>query len=280
MSEVAPVLGLLIGVCVIALVLEFAGRPLRWSRPRHRQSRVTLAPAVRRALLAGVVGGVLTRWPVAIVGIAGMTYLLGEVLSARTRAKDDIIRTRAIARWVASLRNSVRPGNPLAPSIEATARTADAPIRREVQEFARSWQTGDFDGALNRLAVDLDHHMGDLLVTTLRAAHAKGPRRLGEVLDSVARAAEEEAKMMEVIEADRGSVNTEIRIVTAILGITFIALSFTTYGDSYRSVEGQLMLTLVLTIFVGTLAWMGSLTRYNKPDRFLTVSEYTMDGAR
>lgn len=265
-------LGLLVGASIVALGLELIGRPLVLPSLRRRpRGPRRLSPAVQRAVVIGVFAGLVTRWPIAVVGIGALAHVLGQVLTARSRAKTDIARTRAIARWVAALRNSIRPGNSLAASVRATARTVDSPIAPAVSTFADRCNRGEFAAGCTELARNLDHHMGDLLITALRVAHDKGAGRVSEALNSVAEAAESEARMMEEVEAERGSVNSDVRGIVVILGLAFLGLSFTDFGNSYRNASGQMMLLVVLCVSGAALVWMRTLSEYRRPERFFAT---------
>ncbi|MFW6033531.1 MAG: type II secretion system F family protein [bacterium] len=223
------------------------------------------------AALAGLVALAVTRWPVAAVGAAAAVYVLWGRRAGRPPAKVSIERTEAIAMWAELLRDATGTARGIEGILVATAADTPAVIRPTVVRFARRLAYEPIENALPDLAAELDHEVGDLVVTALEIAAAAGGRQIRSVLDDLARAAREQAAAIRRQEVARERPRSEMRQVAVIAVGTVVVLSLVgqDYLVPYRSVAGQVVLAVVAGIW-GLGFWaMARLARPEPVERFL-----------
>lgn len=238
-----------------------------WDRlPRRRQQLVIAGVS------AGVVIALLTGWVIAIllipVAIIGLPWLLSA-----GDATARIERLEAMEEWTRSLAGVLTVGVGLEQAIVATLRSAPKEIRPEVNLLAARlrarWPTED---ALRSFADDLDDSTGDLLAANLLLGAQRRGAGLASVLESVAIAVGEDVRARRMIEADREKPRSTARVVTIItLGALVIMFFFSGMFDAYRTGIGQVILTLLLAAYVGTLVWMKSMAKGKRLPRFIGV---------
>lgn len=270
MTAVAALAGLLIvgGLWLVAS----SWRPARVaSRPRVRPSS---AGVHQRRLVVGVAAAlvtlVITRWPVAAVaaGAAAGAVAGSSGIKAR-RALDK--RTEAIALWAEMLRDAIGTARGVEGVLVATAATAPLPIRPEVQRMARRLQHESLDAVLDDLAEDLDHPIGDLVVTALRLTSTAGGRQVRDVLANLAVAAYAEADSRRRIEVARQRPRSAMRYTAIIIGgfVTLLVIFSRAYLEPYDSVLGQLVLVFVGFYWAAGFWWMHRMGRVTPVERFL-----------
>src|SRR5690606_38095793 len=164
---------------------------------RARLRRRLDAAAARAGLAAGagLAALALTRWPMAAVGAGAAAYLVAG-RTPRPGPAAEIERIEAMAAWAEMLRDGVGTPRGIEGIVTATASTAPALIRPAVMRFAHRLAWQDLPDALPGLADELDHRIGDLIVTSLDIAARTGARQVRAVLDDLADAAREEARML------------------------------------------------------------------------------------
>lgn len=239
------------------------------SRARHR---------VVAAVAAFLAALVLTRWPVAAIAAAGAGWVAAGIRSRRARQIEDR-RTEAIALWAEMLRDAIGTARGVEGVLVATAATAPLPIRDDVQRMARRLEREPLDSALDGLAADLDHPLGDLVVTALRLTSTAGGRQVRDVLNNLAAAAYAEAESKRRIDVARERPRAAMRY-TAIIIATFVALlvAFSRrYLEPYETAAGQLVLAVVAAYWAAGFWWMHRMGRAAPVERFLAapVAEVT-----
>jgi hypothetical protein len=234
------------------------------------------------ALLAGLVVVAVTRWPVAAIGAAGAVYVLWGRRLCRPTGAAAIERTEAIAMWAELLRDATGTARGIEGILVATAPDTPEVIRPTVVRFARRLAYEPIEQALPDLAADLDHEVGDLVVTALDIAAAAGGRQIRSVLDDLARAAREQAAALRRQEVARERPRSEMRQV-AVIAVGTVAVLSLVGGDylaPYRSAAGQLVLLAVAAIW-GLGFWaMARLARPDPVERFLLSPAERTGGQR
>ena len=231
----------------------------------------------RRRLVAGVVGGlvvlVLTRWPVAAAAGAGLGWVSGGWAGRRQRRERDR-RTEAIALWAEMLRDAIGTARGVEGVLVATAATAPLPIRTEVQTMARRLAREPLEDVLDGLAADLDHPIGDLVVTALRLTSTAGGRQVRDVLGNLAAAAYAEADSRRRIEVARERPRAAMRYTAIIIGgfVTLLVVFSRTYLDPYDSALGQVVLVVVGFYWAAGFWWMHRMGRVEPVERFLLAA--------
>jgi len=225
------------------------------------------------AVGAGVLVGVFTRWPVAAVLTGLGVWALPRLLGGNPRARGRVARVEGIASWTEMLRDTLAAAAGLEQAIAATATTAPAAIRPQVQDLQYRLETGErLTGALHQFADDLRDPTGDLVVSALVLASQHQARQLGDLLASLASAAREQVTMRQRVEAGRASTRTSVRIIisaTLTMAAGMVLLN-RPYLQPYNSVSGQLALSLIAVVFALALWWLGRIADVREPARVLT----------
>lgn len=219
---------------------------------------------------AAVAAAVLVRWPVAVVGgaTAGWVMPLPGQRAARRHIE---ARTEAIAQWCEMLRDAAGTSRGIEGILVATATSAPGPIRIEIHRLADRLQEEPLDQALDGLAEDLAHPIGDLVTTALRVAATAGSRRVATVLENLATAAHHEASMRRRVEVARARPRATLRLVAVIVSLFVLGLALFArdYLTPYDTVGGQLVLLLIGAYWALGFIWMARLGRLPDVGRFL-----------
>jgi len=279
------VLAALAGVLSVAgvWVVVTSWRPVP-ARERDRSRRSVLDRLDRRRVLGAAAGGlvllVLTRWPVAALAGAALGWMLGGMAGRKERRELDR-RTEAIALWTEMLRDAIGTARGVEGVLVATAATAPLPIRAEVQAMARRLAREPLDVALDGLAADLDHPIGDLVVTALRLTSTAGGRQVRDVLANLAAAAYAEADSRRRVEVARERPRAAMRYTAIIIGgfVALLVVFSRTYLDPYDSALGQVVLVVVGFYWAAGFWWMHRMGRVAPVERFL-LSAPAQDGLR
>jgi Flp pilus assembly protein TadB len=234
-----------------------------------------------RRLVAVAAGGflalVLTRWPIAAVAGGGLGWAIAGMSSRKQRREVDK-RTEAIALWAEMLRDAIGTARGVEGVLVATAATTPLPIRGEVQTMARRLQHESLDAVLDDLATDLDHPIGDLVVTALRLTSTAGGRQVRDVLSNLAAAAYAEAESRRRVEVARERPRAAMRYTAIIIGgfVALLVVFSRKYLEPYDSARGQVVLVVVGFYWSAGFWWMHRMGRVAPVERFLA----TPDGER
>jgi hypothetical protein len=222
------------------------------------------------ALAVAVAVMVVTRWPVlALAAGAAAWWALSRDDHTHHTA---IERTEALATWAEMLRDATGTPRGIEGVLVTTASSAPIPIRGIVTRFAERLTYQPLDLALPDLADELDHPLGDQIVASIGLSATSGAREIRAVLDDLAAAARDEARMLRRLEVSRQRPRSDMRQVVAIVAAVIGALSLVgrDYLQPYSSLGGQLVLTVAGVLWIGGFAWMARLGRIEPPRRFLT----------
>jgi hypothetical protein len=213
-------------------------------------------------------------WPVGAVAAAAAAWwipLPGE-RAARRKAE---ARTEALAQWCSSLRDAAGTARGIEGILMATAPAAPVPIRAEVMRMATRLEAQRLDDVLAQLADDLDHPIGDLVVTALGLASKAGSRRVRQVLGDLATAAELEASMRRRVDVARQRPRSTVQLVAVIITVfvTGLVLFARDYLAPYSTAVGQLVLAGITFYWAAGFWWMARLGRLPAAKRFLGQPE-------
>ncbi len=279
MSALAALLGLIAGTALVLAVWALGGTDATLA-PREvdpyapvRARRVDKL-ALRASLALGGVMAVwlATGWPIGALlgGVGGfMVPSLGSGKAAREYA---MARMEAVAVWAEMLRDVLASGGGLEQSIIVTGRVAPPAIAADIDRLVARVHRGDdlVDGLLY-LAGDLDNEMADQVVAGLVMAARRSPDHLSELLSALAEVTRDKIAMRRRVETARVSVRSSIRLIT-ILTVVFsgglLALN-RDYIDAYRSLGGQVVLTMVVALFAGAHLWVNHATGERSAQRVL-----------
>ncbi|MGH9168910.1 MAG: type II secretion system F family protein, partial [Acidimicrobiia bacterium] len=176
------------------------------------------------AMVAGLVVGLGTGWPVAgAAAFAGM--LLGPAaLGGTTRRRREVEVAEAVATWTDMIRDTMAGASGLEEALVQTAAVAPTPIGPQLTRFAQRLRHHPLDEALDGLAADLDHPSPDLLVAALAAAGRLEARDLGSLLARLAEAIRGDVRMRVRVEVGRARIRTSARIAVATTVATVVFL--------------------------------------------------------
>jgi tight adherence protein B len=274
MSLLSIACGLAFGAGVLLIISGLQRSPIRRVTRFNLSGQNLPTDSVKRgaqALVCSVLVLALTGWPIAGLAAAVFGWFAAELLGGSRAVDAAVARTEAIATWTEMLRDTIGAAHGLESAIAATAPVAPGPVHDEIGALAARLQHTPLDTALGGLATDLDHPIGDLVVAALSAASRSSVRELGDLLGTLADAARDEASMQLRVEAARARVHTAVRVVASCTLLTALGLVVLnpTYVDVYGDAAGQAVLALVAGCWGLALWWLTSMSRFDRPQRFL-----------
>jgi hypothetical protein len=267
---VLSAMGLAAGAWLLVTALVDGSVASRVARSRRAMS--ARLPIERIALMAAaaVIALRVTQWPVAGAGAAAAAWWV-PLPGQRAAQQSAEARTSALAQWCSSLRDAAGTARGIEGILIATAPAAPTPIRAEIGRMATRLEGQRLDVVLDRLAADLDHPIGDLIVTALRLASSAGSRRVRQVLGDLAIAAELEASMRRRVDVARQRPRSTMRLVAVIVAAFVVGLVVfaNDYLDPYSTAVGQLVLTGIALYWAAGFWWMSRLGKVPQAQRFL-----------
>jgi tight adherence protein B len=265
---VLSVLGIAAGVLLIAD--SFRSKPTSFAKPNISLPSDAQARCLR-ALIGAVAFGVLTGWVMGVAAGAALGWWLTELIGGGSSREAEIVRTEAIASWTEMLRDTLSGAHGLEETIIASADVAPKAIRREVVTFASHLEHESIDVALRRFADDLEHPIGDLVVSALLLAATGSTRQLGDLLGTLAEAARDECAMRLRVEAARARMRTAVRVITGCTLLTALGLVLfnQAYLEVYDEPLGQAVLGLIALSWGLSLRWLSRMSAFVVPERFL-----------
>lgn len=268
MTALAAVCGAAVGAGLWLVADGARPAPVtRRSPPRRRLGGVDRR-RLAVAATSGLVVLVLTRWPVAVAAAVAVGWAAPGMAGARRRQAEHR-RTEAIALWAEMLRDAIGTARGVEGVLVATAATAPLPIRAEVQAMARRLPHEPLGAVLDDLAVDLDHPIGDLVVTALRLTSTAGGRQVRDVLADLSAAAYAEADSRRRIEVARERPRAAMRYTAIVIGgfVVLLVVFSRAYLAPYDSPLGQVVLVFVAFYWAAGFWWMARMGRSASPPR-------------
>lgn len=275
-ATVAVLSGALIGGGLFLLVGFFLGADLP-AGPSDGGTR-SLRGVSRRMLAAVAVGLgllVLTRWVVLAASGACLVLVWPMLFGGAKQEKLAAARVEALATWAESLRDTIAGAVGLEQAIPATVYAAAPVIRADLALLADRMRVRvPLTTALRQFADDLNDPTADLIVSALiMNARLRGPG-LRQLLGALADTARSELDMRQRVSASRAGTrrSAQIVVVFSILVMLGLALFNRSFVAPYQSVQGQLVLLIVIALFAVGMLWMRRLAGVRLPRRFLTVT--------
>ena len=281
--EMATLIGALLGAALgsgmVAVFMGWLGVPLRLGRDvstKPRRSHEPVASHVIRVAMAvaGIATSILlTGWliPSLIVGIIGFgTPSLWRAKSVRER---EIERMAALATWVEMLRDTIGAASGLVETLKATAVAAPSPIRAPVRQLAARAEREPLPDALAKFAADVNHGVADTVAVTLGLAATNQVGSLQESLTEIAENTRQEVSMRLRTEASRARQFTSARFIAAVVAVFSVGLmAFSrSYLAPFDTLSGQVALTVIGGLFVGSGFALLKMSRFKSPPRILDV---------
>lgn len=256
------------------LILAVRGVPPRPPRPRRVRGALVRRLSGRggAAAVAGALTLVVTRWPVAAIGVALLVLGWRGLVGGAAEERRAMQRLEALAAWSESLRDTIAGAVGLEQAIPSSVRAASPAIRPHLQTLVDRLHTRmPLPEALRRFADDLDDPGADLVVGALILnARLRGPG-LRDLLGALAASAREELDARRRVDANRRATRRSVQIVVGVsVGVmTLLVLFNRSYVAVYDGGVGQVVLLVVVGLFATGFAWLRRLAKFDTPQRFL-----------
>jgi Flp pilus assembly protein TadB len=280
-SLYALLAGALAGGGVLLFIVAVRGLPRRPPGNDARgleRLRQVLSQRVTVSVIAGLVALVVTRWPIAAIGAGLLTLTWRGLLGGASEERLTIARIEALASWTESLRDTIAGAVGLEQAIPSSLR-AVAPVLHDPLRLLvdRLRTRTPLPVALERFAEELNDPSADLIVASLILnSKVRGPG-LREVLTALSTSCREELDMRRRVVAQRRSTRRSVQIVVGVtLSVVVLLVLFNReYVQPYTTVQGQLVLLLVLGMFAAGFIWLKRLSGFEVPSRFLFIDTST-----
>lgn len=255
-----------------------------------RTTRFQVSDELRRRLViaaaAAVVVAAITRWPVAVVAAATLTWLWPSMFGGGHDGALRIARLEALATWTESLRDTIAGSIGLEQAIGATSSAAPDEIRAPLQRLVGRLRSHvPLPQALSAFADEFDDASVDLVAAALILnARLRGPG-LVNTLSALATSAREELDMRRGVEEGRKNLRRAAAIIVTVTAAFAggLVLFSRSYVAPYGTVAGQVVLLIVVAIFAAGFMWIRQAAVGKSPERFLadaTVLEKVGGAAR
>lgn len=266
------------GVAMLVFVLRAESGSA--SRPPSRLAVFAASlrsPATSGRYGAGIVAGVVTllvtRWPVAALGITALVVAWPVMFGGARAERAQIDRLEALVMWTEALRDTVTARASLEQAIPVTAAHAPAPIRPAlVRLVGRLRARVPLDAALLALSSELEDASADKVIGALVLNARQRGSGLATVLGSLARSGRDELDQRRRITAGRASMRRSVQLVVAIT-VAFAVLLATfsrSYVAPYSSLGGQVALGVVIGLFAASFVWLRRLAGGEPATPFLS----------
>lgn len=283
-ATLAILAGAMVGGGIFLLVGFFMGVGLLPESESGETSDL-LKRLSRRTIVAALVGVVLlvaTRWIVLAVAGAVLVMVWPMLFGGARQEKLAAARIEALATWTESLRDTIAGAVGLEQAIPATVYAAAPVIRDDLALLADRMRVRvPLPTALRQFADDLNDPTADLVVSALIInARLRGPG-LRQLLGSLADAARSELDMRQRVSASRAGTRRSAQIVVlfSIAVMLGLALFNRSFVQPYESVQGQMVLLVVVSLFAVGMLWMRRLAGVKLPRRFLMTTAGEIDEA-
>lgn len=276
--------GLAISLGAVLVVLGARARPAgapdtstvrRGSRLRaagavlSRREQLTVAAAA----LAGLVIAITTGWVVALLALPVGTVLISRILMQETTTR--ITELEALQEWTRNLSGVLQTNAGLVEALGLTLRSTPAPICPQVERLvARLQANRPAPEALRAFADDLDDPAGDLIASTLLLGVTRSGAGLTRILKGLADSVAKEVAQRRDIEAARAGPRWSARGVAILFTLVLTGfITLTEFGAQYATPLGQVVLTVVLTMFFVCLWWLHWVTVPKPEPRFMVTEQ-------
>lgn len=235
------------------------------------------AARITRGAVIGMVVLFATRW--LLLGLlAGVLAVLWGRILHDSRAADERARVEGIAKWLEDLRDTLRSSSMGAEeALEEVARRPPEAIEQALTRFAHRRRQGfRTDDALLDLSDDLAHPTSDAAIAAIRlvVSGSTGAGRLFGTVDALADAARDEVAARERVDRTRAVYQASMKRLV-VIGCGLVGYLHVAGGellDPYDAPVGQVALAVPLAMWVGCIAWLRSLCRYELPARHRKVT--------
>ncbi|GGO58990.1 type II secretion system F family protein [Streptomyces lasiicapitis] len=202
------------------------------------------------------------------VAVLGVPWLLAPVQATKVR----IQQLEALSEWTQRLAGLLRLGMGLEQAMITSRKGAPEALAEQITTLADRLNMGwRPEEALRAFGDELDDITADKIVAALILSVADRGPGLAQALEDLAATVRAEVAKKRDTEADREKPRTTMRWMTLItLGVVVAGFFVPSYTAPYSTLLGQLVLAMLTTGFIGTLALMRHLAHYRRIPRFLS----------
>lgn len=211
------------------------------SQARLKQTTISAATGLLAGSLATIITGVIG------LGIAAacIAFLAGAWIRSR-RHEQHLRKIESFyPDFIEALISQVRSGTGLLAAVAAASVTAPPALADPARHMWFSVQlSGDVSACLDELKTQWSSPTGDLLVETIRVAHAAGGNRVVDVLRELADHVRRERNLRREVEAKQSWVRVAARVGVAAPWVVLVLLSFR--AETAAAYNSPMGVTLVL----------------------------------
>jgi Flp pilus assembly protein TadB len=209
------------------------------------------------SLLVGLVVAATTVWLIALLVVPALALGLPYLLTVpRPR---DVALLEALDRWVRGLSATLATGRSVTDALRISRRTAPPLLAEDVSALvARLNNRWDTREALLRMADSLDSPDADAVLAALILASSRGANGASVTLQALADSIQATLQGRRTIEVERSKPYVVVRQVTVISLVTLLVafVASPRFFQPYQTPLGQLILTLLVTAYIGSLLLM------------------------
>jgi len=221
--------------------------------------------------LAFTVTLIVTGWIVVAVSVALLVAAIPGIGRPYIQTRNEQELVDGIATWTEQLRDTLAGAHGLEQAIVATSVHAPLVLQAHVKKLASFIGYGSLEDGIRRFGDDLDNSTADFVVAALVTASQHQARDLGMLLTQIAQCARDESKMRSRVWVGRARTRSAIKIIATVIA-SFVLGLFTfnrTYLQPYSSIQGQVVLSVILGVFAVSLSLMQSMAKIIEPERFV-----------
>jgi hypothetical protein len=214
---------------------------------------------------------IVTGWIVVAVSVALLVAAIPGIGRPYIQTRNEQELVDGIATWTEQLRDTLAGAHGLEQAIVATSVHAPLVLQAHVKKLASFIGYGSLEDGIRRFGDDLDNSTADFVVAALVTASQHQARDLGMLLTQIAQCARDESKMRSRIWVGRARTRSAIKIIATVIA-SFVLGLFTfnrTYLQPYSSIQGQVVLSIILGVFAVSLSLMQSMAKIIEPERFV-----------
>ncbi len=268
MIAVAALCGALVAAGVVAMSVGFNSHspisPLFSTRLWKRSvetvvTRRWLLPL--SAALVGLVVATLTGWWLLAVIVPAVAVVLPLLLSAPSNRELHLLQ--AVDRWVRTLGSLLSTGRSISDAIRISTRHAPALLAPSLQRLRlrmdERWTT---EQALLAMADELSSADADAVLAALSLAAQRGGTGAAATLHALADNLQDRLRALREIDTERAKPRFVVRQVTLITTVALgLALLFGgSFFAPFGTPIGQLLLAILVSAYLGSLAFLRTMT--------------------
>ena len=269
-------------LCVGGAITCLAG--WRWHSRRVRSRRSRRLPRggrtcgrnalVAGCLVAGIAGAVVTDTPLLALLVPALGLAVPTLLGRVDDAALELLQS--LDRWVRELLAVLPTGRSVGDAVRLSVRQAPARLSGSlgllVERLDNRWS---LDKALLAMADELDSADADAVIAALSLATRRGGTGIEVTLSALADSMQERLRALREIEAERTKPWLAVRQVSVIMLVVLTAALIFSGGffAPYGSAAGQVILALLASAYVGTLALLRRLAVPRGRQRILGIGQ-------